>query len=89
MLNLIGTYIQTPLGTNLTRLTEVFESNVWVALSSGDVPELKSTQNIDKCSDFMVTAISTAVGRAIATSETVKAGALIVNLQSVSKESLA
>ena len=43
---------------------EVFESTLEVALSSGDVPELKSTQGIDKYTDF-VTAISTAVGKTI------------------------
>ena len=35
---------------------EVFESSVEVALSSGDAPELKSTQDIDKYADFNVTA---------------------------------
>ena len=48
---------------------EVFESTLEAALSSGDVPELKSTQGIDKCADFIVTAISTAVDKAIPTSE--------------------
>ena len=41
---------------------EVFESTLKVVLSSGDIPELKSTQDIDKYADFIVTAISTAVG---------------------------
>ena len=40
---------------------EVFESTLEAALSSGDVLELKSTQNINKYADFIVTAISTAV----------------------------
>ena len=40
---------------------EVFESTHKAALSSGDVPELKSTQDIDNYADFIVTAISTAV----------------------------
>ena len=44
---------------------EVFESTLEVALSSGDVPELKSTQDIDKYADFITTAISTAVDKAI------------------------
>ena len=35
----------------------------------GDVPELRSTQDIDKYADFIVTAISTAVGKAIQTSK--------------------
>ena len=42
---------------------EVFESILEAALSSGDVPELKSTQDIDKYADFIATAISTAVDR--------------------------
>ena len=44
---------------------EVFESTLEAALSSGDVPELKSTQDIDKYGDFITTAISTAVDKAI------------------------
>ena len=44
---------------------EVFESTLEVALSSGDVPELKSAQDIDKYADFITTAISTAVDKAI------------------------
>ena len=44
---------------------EVFESTLEVALSSGDVPELKSTQDIDKYADFITTAITTAVDKAI------------------------
>ena len=48
---------------------QVFESTLEGALSSGDVPELKSTQDIDKYADFIVTAISTAVGKATPTSE--------------------
>ena len=45
---------------NLTN-REVFESTLEAALSSGDIPELKSTKDIDKYLDFIVTAISTAV----------------------------
>ena len=48
---------------------EVFESALEAALSSGDIPELKSTQGIDKCADIIVTAISTAVDEAIPTSK--------------------
>ena len=48
---------------------EVFESTPEAALSSGDIPELKSTQDIDKYADFIVTAISTAVDKAIPTSK--------------------
>ena len=44
---------------------EVFESTLEAALSSGDVPEFKSTQDIDKYADFITTAISTAVDKAI------------------------
>ena len=44
---------------------EVFESTLKAALSSGDIPELKSTQDIDKYADFITTAISTAVDKAI------------------------
>ena len=48
---------------------EVFESTLEVALSSGDVPELKSTHDIDKYADFITTAISTAVDKAILSSK--------------------
>ena len=48
---------------------EVFESTLEAALSSGDVPELKSTQDIDKYADFIITAISTAVDKAIPASK--------------------
>ena len=47
----------------------MFESTLEVALSSGDIPKLKSTQDIDKYADFIVTAINTAVDRAILTSK--------------------
>ena len=48
---------------------EVFESTLEAALSSGDVLELKSAQDIDKYADFIVTVISTAVDKAIPTSK--------------------
>ena len=48
---------------------EVLESTLEAALSSGDVPELKSTQDIDKYADFIITAINTAVDKAIPTSK--------------------
>ena len=48
---------------------EVFESTLQAALSSGDVPEFKSTQDIDKYADFIITAISTAVDKVIPTSK--------------------
>ena len=55
---------------------EVFESTLDAALSSGDVPELKSTQDIDKYADFIITAISTAADKPF---RHLKAGALRVN----------
>ena len=63
MLNPIGTYTLTPLGRSKFNQTdrEEFESTLEAALSSGDVPELKSTQDIDKYADFIITAISTAI----------------------------
>ena len=48
---------------------EVFESTLEAALGSGDIPELKSTQDIDKYADFIVTAISTALDKGIPTSK--------------------
>ena len=48
---------------------EVFKSTLEAALSSGDILELKSTQDIDKYADFIITAISTAVDKAIPTSK--------------------
>ena len=48
---------------------EVFESTLEVTLTSGNVLELKSTQDIDKYTDFIVSAISTAVDKAIPTSK--------------------
>ena len=48
---------------------EVFEFILEAALSSGDVLELKSTQDTDKYADFIVTAFSTAVEKAILTSK--------------------
>ena len=48
---------------------EVIELTLESALSSSDVPELKSTQDIDKYADFIITAISTAVDKAIPTSK--------------------
>ena len=62
---------------------EVFESTFEAALSSGDVPELKSTQDIDKYADFIITAISTAVDKAIPTSKSGRPES-----QPVSEESL-
>ena len=44
---------------------EVFEPTLEASLSSGDVPELKSTQDIIKYAAFITSAISTAVDKAI------------------------
>ena len=60
------------------------ESTLEAALSSGDIPELKSTKDIDKYADFIVTAISTAVDKAIPTSKRVRPES-----QPVSDETLA
>ena len=49
----------------------MFESTLEGALSLGDVHELKSSQDIDKYADFIVTAISTAVDKAIQASKRV------------------
>ena len=61
----------------------MFESTLEAALSSGDVLELKSTQDIDKYTDFTVTPISTAVDKAIPTSKSGRPDS-----QPVSEESL-
>ena len=63
---------------------EVFESTLEASLSSGVVPKLKSTQDKDRYAYFIVTAISTAVGKGILTS---KSG--YPESQPVSEESLA
>ena len=63
---------------------EVFESTVEAALSSDDVPELKSTQDIGKYADFIVSAVSTEVDEAIPTT---KSGC--PKSQPISEESLA
>ena len=62
----------------------MFESTLEVALSSGDVPELKSTQDIGKYADFIVTAMGTAVDKAIPTSKRGRPES-----QPISEESLA
>ena len=85
MLNLIGRHTLTPLGINFDQTDrEVFESTVEAALSSGDISELNSTQDIGKYADFIVTAISTAVDKAIPTSKSGRAES-----QPVSDETLA
>ena len=68
MLNLTGNIHTNPIRYKFNQTDrEVFESTLEAALSSGDVPELKSTQDIDKYADF--TAISIAVAKAIPTSK--------------------
>ena len=62
----------------------MFQSTLEAALSSDDVPELKSTQDIDKYADFLATAISTAVGKAIPASKSGR-----TESQPVSEKSLA
>ena len=67
MLNLIGTHTN-PIRYKFDQTDrEAFESTLEVALSLGDIPEVKSTQDIDKYADFIVTAISTAVDKVIPT----------------------
>ena len=63
---------------------ELFVSTLEVALSSRDVPELKSTQDTDKYADFIVTAVSTAIDKTIPTSKSWHPDS-----QPVSEESLA
>ena len=71
MLNLIEIHTLTPIRYNISDQTdrEMFESTLEAALSSGEIPELKSTQDIDKYADFIITAISTAVDKAIPASK--------------------
>ena len=51
---------------------EVFESTLEAALGSEDFPGLTSTSDLDKYADFIVSAISTAVDRAIPKSKSVR-----------------
>ena len=51
---------------------EVFESTLEEALGSADFSGLMSTSDLDKYADFIVTAISTAVDKAIPTSKSVR-----------------
>ena len=51
---------------------EVFESTLEAALSFEDFSGLTSTSDLDKCADFIVSAISTAVDRAISKSKSVR-----------------
>ena len=65
MLHHIGIHLLTTPSTNLTRLTEVFKSTFEAALGSEDFSRLMSTSDLDKYADFIVSAISTPVHRAI------------------------
>ena len=51
---------------------EVFESTLEEALGSADFSGLMSTGDLDKYADFIITAISTAVDKAIPTSKSVR-----------------
>ena len=51
---------------------EVFESTLEAALGSEDFSRITSTSNLDKYADFIVSAISTAVNRAIPKSKSVR-----------------
>ena len=74
MLHHTGIHLSTTLSTNLTRLTEKY-SNVTAreaALGSADFSALMSTSDLDKYTDFIVSAISTAVDKAIPKSKSVR-----------------
>ena len=51
---------------------EVFKSTLEAALGSADFSALMSTSDLDKCADFIVSAISTAVDKAILKSKCVR-----------------
>ena len=53
---------------------EVFESTLEEALGSADFSGLMSTSDLDKYADFIITAVSTAVDKAIPTSQSVRPG---------------
>ena len=59
----IGIHLLTTPGTYSIRPTEVFESTLEASLGSADFSGLTSTSDLDKYSDFIVNAISTAVDR--------------------------
>ena len=74
MLHHIGIHLLTTPSTNLTRLTEKYSNQPTLdaALASEDFPGLTSTSDLDKYADFIVSAISTAVDRAILKSKSVR-----------------
>ena len=51
---------------------EVFESTHEAVLGSEDFSALTSTSDLDKCADFIVSAISTAIDKAIPKSKSVQ-----------------
>ena len=61
----IGTHLLTTSGTFLQTDREVFESTLEAALGSADLSGLASTSDLDRYADFIVTAFSTAVDKAI------------------------
>ena len=67
-----GIHLLTTPSTNLTRLTEVFESTLEAVLASEDFSGLSSTSDLDKYADFIVSAISTAFDRAIPKSKSMR-----------------
>ena len=68
MLHHIGIRILTTPNTSLTRLTEKYSTQ----LGFGDFSGLTSTSDLDKYADFIVTAISTAIDRAISKFKSVR-----------------
>ena len=65
MLHHIGIHLLTTPSTNLTRLTEKYSNQHEAALGSADLSELTFTSDLDRYADFIVSAITTAVDKAI------------------------
>ena len=73
MLHHIENHILTTPSTNLTRLDRgVFESTREAVLGSEDFSGLTFTSDLDKYADFIITAISTVVDRAIPKSKSMR-----------------
>ena len=74
MFHHIGIHLLTTPSTNLTRLTEKYSNQPTreAALGSEDFSGLTSTSDLDKYADFIVSAIGTAVDRAIPKSKSVR-----------------
>ena len=69
----IGIHLLTPPNKKFDQTDrEVFESTLNEVLGSTDFSGLLSTSDLDKYADFIVTAISTAVGKAILKSKSVR-----------------